>query len=359
MKAIRRPIFWFGLAMWVVSFALATLLVQLGAQVMSDVPTAGRQISQSEFIDADAMAGLEGKIKGLQRALDANAQAQEDARFRLQSRTLDYDTQRTGFENWLKTRTATQSEDQNPEVTRRVKALEQLKAAQRDAQAAVNDLVEEKANLDRSLQALRQEGRSLRQAAAVPYQSALKVEVLKVFLIRLALTLPLLLVSVWLIARKRQSAYWPLYRSFIMFSLFAFFVELVPYLPSYGGYVRIAVGIVLVCAAGHYAIKYMARYLSRKKQEEAQPEAEKRKAIPYEAAIKKITQGVCPSCDRQFQLAAGKKSDAAQPPKIDFCVHCGFSLFRKCGSCGERENSFFKFCGSCGVPSTSAQPGQG
>jgi hypothetical protein len=52
MKAARRPQFWFNLAMWVMTLVISSLLIQLGALVMSDVPTAGKRITQADFVNA-------------------------------------------------------------------------------------------------------------------------------------------------------------------------------------------------------------------------------------------------------------------------------------------------------------------
>lgn len=146
---------------------------------------------------------------------------------------------------------------------------------------------------------------------------------------------------------KRGSTYWPIYRSFVIFALFAFFVERVSYLPSYGGYVRIVVGIAIALLFAHFSIKSMNRYLAKKQTEDQLQEVETRKLITYETAVKKISNCVCPSCDEQF-------GHPRHTNTVDFCVHCGFCLFDTSKNCGERENAFYKFYDKCGVPGSAA-----
>lgn len=351
MKAARRPQFWFNLAMWIMSIVIASLFIQLGALIMSDVPTAGKRIAQVEFVDSSQLADVDHRIVSNENALSTTQRNIEDAEFVLSSRTLDYQNQRASFENWIKTRIATAANSQNVEVVTRVQAIEALKTAERDAQRTIEGLRVTELSQRRVQQELLTEREVFQDAAIAPYQKARSREVLKVFGLRLALTLPLLLLSGWLIARKRGSQYWPVYRGFVIFALFAFFFELVPYLPSYGGYVRYAVGIALALLLAHFAIRGMKRYLAKKESEEQRPESEKRNAIAYETAVKKISDGVCPSCDRQFGAVKLRKGEKPDETTVDFCVHCGFCLFDRCAKCNTRENSFFKFCGSCGTRS--------
>jgi len=157
----------------------------------------------------------------------------------------------------------------------------------------------------------------------------------------------LLLIAGWLFARKRKSTYWPFVWGFIFFALVAFFVELVPYLPSYGGYVRNVVGIVITVLVGRYAILALNRYLERQRIAEKLPDAQRRHELSYDMALVRLAKKVCPGCERPVDLQDGKN---------DFCPHCGICLFNHC-ECAARKSAFARFCHSCGRPAVKAVAG--
>jgi predicted amidophosphoribosyltransferase len=127
-----------------------------------------------------------------------------------------------------------------------------------------------------------------------------------------------------------------------MFALTAFFVELVPYLPYFGGYVRVLVGIVLTIFAGVYIPRAFQRYVERKRAELHQSQIERARSVDYEKALSAYRKKLCPSCYRPWHLGGEQAS---------FCTHCGLHLFKICG-CSGHNFAFFPFCNQCGKPVT-------
>ena len=351
-KFLRVPDRLFKLVMWIVSFVFAGFLVGLGGKIVADLPRLEEHLSQDQFADPAALKAARDEIRKLteqQRQLD-DEQARNRLALTAASQRLPIGAQRrttTGS----RTRTATTDPQQDPEV---IAAHAQPRCAEGARARGAKQHRSARARLLASRQALAAQHRAesqLLEAADSAYRGALFKQQLRVFGARLALTLPLLAIAGWLVAKKRQSDYWPLMRGFVLFAVFTFFFELVPYLPSYGGYVRYGVGIVLTAIAGHYVIKAMRRYLERRKQVEQQTESERRKSLSNDEALKKLAANVCPGCERPVMTTGEVKPD--------FCVHCGLKLFQACDGCGTRRNAFFRYCMKCGSGGEPVLPATG
>ena len=341
-RALRVPERLFAMAMWAVSMVFASFLIGLGGKIVGELPGTDRPVSLQDFVDGTRRAPLRARRDSLLEANRRTQEARDRATQQLAVARNGYTAARTQFDAWIITRTATTDPQQDPEVLRRTRSLDSLKTLEREAERRVEGHDATLLAVAQAQEATRSAEVQLEEEAARPYAQARFRQELVTFAIRLALTLPLLLVAGWLVARKRTSEYWPLLRGFVLFALFAFFVELVPYLPSYGGYVRYGVGIVASGVCGVWIIRAMRRYVARRQEVEQQSDAERRRAMPYEAAIKRIDGGVCPGCER----AVNKGPQGY----VNFCVHCGLRLFDSCGACGVRKNAFFPYCPDCGVP---------
>ena len=340
-KALRLSEKWFRRGLWVVAVVFAGFLIGLGGTIVGDLPKVEQRATLDDFMDRAAAEKARQTVKDATRAGQDAREALEQAQLKLKIAQADSQAARETFGNWLATRRATERPEQDRELIDRTARLDTLKAAERSAQAAVQ--AQQQAALDASQAVTRAQGqlRDMERGAQDALDKAQRAQELRVFLYRLALTLPLLVAAGWLFARKRQSTWWPFVWGFIFFALFAFFVELVPYLPSYGGYVRYVVGIVITALVGRYAILALSRSLERQKAAEARPDAQRRQELSYDVALARLAKGVCPGCERAVDL---------KDVKNDFCPHCGIGLHDHCGHCQARKSAFARFCHACGTP---------
>lgn len=340
-KSLRLSEKWFRRGLWLVAFLFAWFLTGLGSTVVGDLPQVEQVRTLDDFMDPQRTPALRQSIRDADRTADDAQAALEQAQLRHQTAQANNRAARETFSNWLANRQVTQRSDQDGELIARTQALDALRQAERDALAAVERQQQAALDARQARDRAQEELRALEDAARGEYDAALRAQELRVFGYRLALTLPLLAVAGWLFKKHRKGASWPFVWGFIFFALFAFFVELVPYLPSYGGYVRYIVGIVLTVVGGRYAIAALQRYLERQKQVEALPDNQRRQGMDYDLAQARLAKNVCPGCERPVDLKDGK---------TDFCPHCGLCLFDHCGSCSTRKSAFARYCFACGTP---------
>jgi hypothetical protein len=341
-KNLRVPEVLFRAAMWLVSIAFAAFLIGLGGLLIADLPKLESELTVDQFADGAALGQVRADLTSRRSARDELSDRRERDALALRAVSNAYQSARSSYSNWISTRAATTDPAQDPEVLRRTRELDGLKAREREAQVAVEAADRELLEASQAIEALDRREADLLESAQDSYDAALFFQELRVFLWRLALTLPLLVAGGWMAATKQRHDYWPLMRGFVLFALFTFFVELVPYLPSYGGYVRYGVGVVGTAIAAHYLIRTMRRYLAKRQQVERQTEAERRRSLSPEQALGKMAANVCPACERSLMTTGEIKPD--------FCVHCGLKLFDRCGGCTARRNVFFHYCPQCGTP---------
>lgn len=346
-KGLRLTEKWMQRGLWLVALAFAAFLIGLGGKLVENMWGVEPAPTVEQFMDPAQLKAVQAADEQAEKQERAAAEKQAQANQRHEVAESNTRTAQDVFNNWLATRHATARPDQDPELIARTQALDVLKATERGALAEVE--AQQQAALDAKQARTRASDRlmELERPARIAAANAEMRHEMRVFGMRLALTLPLLLIAGWLFAKKRKSQYWPFVWGFIYFALFAFFVELVPYLPSYGGYVRYIVGIVLTVMVGRFAINSLQAYLARQKAAEALPQVQRRVTLSYDTAIARLNKSVCPGCERGVDL-----KDAA----LDFCPHCGIGLFDRCTACQTRKGAFARFCFACGTPGAAALP---
>ena len=340
MKSIFQPDRLFKLIMWGLALLVAYFLTHLGALVVQDLPKSQQEISLEDYHSSEVLA-FKKQTKALEKRLASLSDQKDIQQLKYEAAQSKYTSEKSKFDNWVSTRKVTEDDAHNLQLNSRVQLLDSL---EQDSQKELQSMQ----SIDQEVLAAQQALKAVAKSSQNPYKSSLKKfekaqfkQTLKIFLMRLAIILPLLLLAAWLFVRKRHSKYWPFVWGYIFFALNAFFFELAPYLPSYGGYVRSLVGLVMVVTGGYYGIQWMQNFLAERQRKETLAENERRKYLNAELAIKKVDTKVCPSCERGLHEEGGKLNN--------FCVYCGLTIFTQCRQCNTRHNVFFQYCPECGV----------
>jgi predicted RNA-binding Zn-ribbon protein involved in translation (DUF1610 family) len=266
-----------------------------------------------------------------------------------------YRNEKESFDNWLKTRKTLGDPSNDKEVISRTQTLDNyFKAEQalREKIAKFDDTLSLRQNAQTELSTKEQDvhnaGYKLMEKAQQKYE-------LHVFLIRLLFVLPILIIGIFFFVRYRTHKYRPLFMGFSLFSVYAFFFGLVPYLPSYGGYVRYSVGVVMTLIGGYYAINKIRTYLEQRQAELQKSSSERSQKVKSEIAFKAFEQHICPSCGKDFIFKGWDMAKVVPAPVnepylyvMNYCRQCGLKLFENCGNCGQKNFVHLPHCSNCG-----------
>jgi hypothetical protein len=336
---------------WLIALLFAYFLIQVGGALIADLPLLSAPPRLEQFLDQPRIAELEAELKPLQSRQETLQEQADRLRERRQQAVEAYARERASFDTWRSTRSATEQSDQNPEVIARARQLDALLRQQQQLSDEQEQLTAQLRAVQASMVEPRERLEQLRAEAQARWRRAVQRAELRAFGIRLLFVGPLLALALWQFRRFRGSDQWPFVWGFLLFGLFAFFVELVPYLPSFGAYIRYGVGALLTFLVGRALIRWLNAYLARKQREQAAPQEQRQRAIRYEKALQALGRNQCPSCERSLP-----RRDGLLP---NYCMHCGLQLQHDCSRCGFHHYACFPYCPSCGHPAEAAGAPEG
>jgi len=339
----------------IISVTLSYFLISISQKVLDDVTRVYKPPRIDDFMNRESLDFYEAEIARFKSRIDSLNEKQSQTQQALRLAENVYASEKESFDAWIKTRKTIGSPGQDSEVLSRTRKLDELRNARDGWRSQSLHNLSSIAEREKEISLSEHHKRSLTQDAWGQLESASRTYNLKIFSIRLAFALPILAISAFLVIRYRKSKFSPFVWGYALFSLYVFFVGLVPYLPSYGGYIRYAVGIVLTIFVGYYVIRQLTTYTERKKADLAKSSLERAKDIQYESALKSFVSNTCPSCERNYFVI--KNVTDTDP---NFCIHCGLRIFGKCPACGQRIFAHFRHCSACGesisVEALSQQP---
>jgi len=338
-----------------ISTILCIFLILLSNRIIGDLDRTTKMPYSQDFEDKSAIVLLNNDIEKLNIELDNLNSKKETVEKTIATAKDNHANEKQSFENWLQTRKTLGSPDKDQEVVARAKKLDEFYQVEQEWRTQLNALQTQIDKTQKERQEIQKNINKEQDKAYAKYEKALKKHELKVFLIRLIFVAPILVLGIFFFIRYRRHKFYPLFFGFSLFSIYAFFFGLVPYLPSYGGYVRYSVGVVLTVGLGYYAIKRIRQFIEKKQAELKISTQERAKNIQTITAEKALENHFCPSCGKDFLLRkwefpVAKDSETNTYKFVTtFCRHCGLELFKNCSNCGTKNFAHLLFCSSCGT----------
>ena len=341
-----------------ISTILCIFLILLSNRIIGDLDNTTNSPYSKDFEDKSVLAELDKNIEVQNTELDNLRSKKETIEKTIAMAKDNHANEKQSFDNWLQTRKTLGSPDKDQEVVARAKKLDEFYQIEQEWRAQLGTLQVQIDETQKKKQEIQKSIDKEKDVAYEKYEKALKKYDLKVFLIRLIFVAPILALGIFFFIRYRRHKFYPIFFGFTLFSIYAFFFGLVPYLPSYGGYVRYSVGVLLTVGLGYYAIKRIRQFIEQKQAELKISTQERAKKIQTTAAEKALENHFCPSCGKDF-IVRKWEFPAKKILETDiykyattFCRHCGMELFKQCENCGTKNFAHLPFCLQCGTKIT-------
>jgi len=219
-----------------ISIILCIFLILLSNRIIDDLDSTTNRPYPTDFENKSVLAELDKNMEAQDAELDNLYAKKETVEKTIATAKDNHTNEKQSFDNWLETRKTLGSPDKDQEVIARVKKLDEFYKVEQEWRTELNVLQTQIDETQKKKQEIQKSIDKEQDEAYKKYENALKKYDLKVFLIRLIFVAPILALGIFFFIRYRRHKFYPLFFGFTLFSLYAFFFGLVPYLPSYGGY---------------------------------------------------------------------------------------------------------------------------
>ena len=221
-----------------------------------------------------------------------------------------------------------------------------------DLNKEVFDLTEQQQQLEKERDSISGQIRTQEKSAQEEFKLLNSRHRLKVAALKLAVMIPLFLISSWFFIKKRSGTFWPIVYAVFIAAFVRISMIVHEYFPrEYFKYIALLVIIGIVLKLLICLIKTI---ISPK---------EDRILKQHQEAYDK---NICPSCNKPIRIGplryvvSRKKASlvlagqAGQAPKQEIytCPTCGTQLYEKCSKCSDIRHSLLPFCEHCGNAKT-------